>query len=321
MKTVITLFALLSIQVGAAESTSTSTMKAEAAAPKAAPKFAFGYSRYHYDMEGTSTANTKIYKFGEASVDVELYALTYTHSPKWTFMAIAPYLRNEVETIYFPESSTPVALTDRTEGLGDLRLMAMTPVLASSKAMTLIDIGGTAPTGKHDSRFNSNPAQGVSYNMQLGSGTPDLILGGTQLFFTTPKWVQTVRAQYTERIGRTGYGYALGDELQLSASSKYQVMPWLNGGLQYNWKNREKIQGKDKRYEVFNNLPQGDGHQFYHEDQIDYNVTAVLKAEQPVYGVKLGLEAGAPLWQDAQNADGIRLDTKYYVSGSASAAF
>lgn len=320
MKILILLLSLCSITAHAADSGVSST-KVESEKPKAAPKFSFGYSRYFYDMKGTTTANTGIYRFGEASVDIELYTLSYTMSPKWTLMAIAPYLRNEIETIYFPATSNRVALTDRTEGLGDIRLMAMTPLWASAKAMTLVDVGGTAPTGKHDSRFNSNPVQGVSYNMQLGSGTPDLIVGATQLFFTSPQWIQTLRAQYTERIGRTGYGYSLGDELQLSASSKYQVLRWLNGGLQANWKNREKIQGKDKRYEVFNNLPQGDGHQYYHEDQIDYNVMAVLKAEQPVYGVKLGLEAGLPLWQDAQNSDNIRLDTRYYLSGSASAAF
>jgi len=324
MKTVIAiLICLFTVNAGAADSTLST--KAEAPAVKSAPKWNFGYSRYLYDMEGTSTANTKIYKFGKATVDVELYTLTYAPGGSWSFMAIAPYLRNEVETIYEPVAGgLNLALTDRTEGMGDIRLMAIRPVLASSSAMTLIDVGGTAPTGKTDSRFNSNPSQGVSYNMQLGSGTPDAIVGSTQLFFTKPWWNQTLRAQFTKRIGQTGDGYTLGDELQLSAASKMNYKMF-TGGLQANWKNREKVQGKDKRYEIFNNwqsgASQGDGHQYYHKDQINYDLTAIVKVEQAVSFAKVGLEAGLPLWQDAQNADDIRLDTRYYISGSASAAF
>lgn len=324
MKTLLALLLAAGAFVHAAENTLTTT--SEAPAPATPPKWSFGYSYSHYAMEGTTTANTNIYKFGKASVGLELYTLTWTPNPAWTVIVAAPYIRNEVETIYEPvNGGLSLALTDRTEGLGDVRLMAMRPVRATAKAITLVDFGGTVPTGKTDSTFTSAPFQGASYNMQLGSGTPDLILGVNQLFISSSRWTQHLRLQYTERLGRNRHGWALGDEWQASAASKYQVSKWFSGGLQANYKNRAPVQGRDSRYELMNNyrsnVAQGDGHQYYHDNQINYDLTAMLKAEHQFRWLKAGLELGAPVWQDARNADDIRLDTRYYVSGSASAAF
>ncbi len=319
---------LAGFQISAAE-TSIST-KAESAAAPAAPKYSFGYSYYHYDMEGTNTANTKIYKFGAASVDLQMYTLTYMAIPKWTLMAFVPVVRNKVETIYEPVSGgLNLALTDTTEGLGDVRLMAMRTLLVSPGYVSLFDIGFTAPTGKINSTFTSNPSQRASYNMQLGSGTPDIIGGLTSSHFTTAQWVQTVRVQYTERLGRNSQGWALGNELQANASSKFQLLSWLNTGAQFNFKNRDKVEGRNARYEIMNNYPgsmpgvaSGDGHQYYHQPQTNYDFTAMVKADYKVLKVvATSIELGVPLWQDAKNADNIRLDTKYFISGSASAAF
>ncbi len=329
MKTA-SLFAILlaCFQVHAAE-TSISTKAEPTAAPKA-PKYSFSYAYYHYDMEGTSTANTKIYKFGNASVDLQLYTLTWFASPAWTVMTFIPVIRNEVETIYEPVArGLNLALTDKTEGLGDVRVMAMRPMIVSARYVSLFDVGFTVPTGKTNESFTSNPSQRASYNMQLGSGTPDLIGGLTSSHFTTKEWVQTVRVQYTERLGRNSQGWALGNELQANASSKYQLLSWLNTGAQFNFKNRDKVRGRNARYEIMNNYPgsapgvaSGDGHQYYHQPQTNYDVTAMVKADyRPLKWLATSIEVGAPLWQDAQNADNIRLDTKYFVSGSASATF
>lgn len=309
-----------------AESSGTLSTATETQAPPAAPKWNFGYSYYHYSMEGTSTANTKIYKFGDASVDMQLYTLTWTPNSTWTVMALVPYIRNRVETIYEPiQGGLNLALTDETEGLSDVRFMAMRPLVASATYLSLVDFGFTAPTGKTDATFNSAPNQNASYNMQLGSGTPDLIVGITGMHFTTPKWTQNIHAGYTRRLGRNSHGWALGDEINASASSKYQLIKWINAGVQFNYKNRDKVKGRDNEYELFNNYQngqaQGDGHQYYHQSQINYDLTAMVKAEYKTALISPAVEVGVPLWQDADNADNIRLDTRYYIVGSASAAF
>lgn len=242
-------------------------------------------------------------------------------------MAFVPYLRNSVETIYEPVTNGLNYKTlDQTEGLADIRLMAMSPFYADTKQLLLYDLGMTAPTGRTDLTFNSAPYQGASYNMQLGSGTPDLIAGLSYLHFTTKQWNQSARLQYTERLGKNSHGWALGDEIQSSLSSRFQFNSWLNTGLQFNYKNRAKVQGRDKRYELMNNysslVAQGDGHQYYHGSQINYDLSALVKAEIKTKAQQtMALELALPVWQDAINKDDIRLDTQYSLTASVGAAF
>lgn len=318
-------FFIFTLNAGAAEQSTLST-KAETVKAAAPSKWGFGYSYHHYSMVGTSTANTNIYKFGDASVDLQLYTLSYALSPKWTIMTVVPYLRNQVETVYEPVSGgLNLALTDTTEGLSDVKLLAIRPLLISGSYVSVLDFGVSIPTGKTDATFNSAPYQGASYNMQLGSGTFDPYMGITSTHITTKDWMQSVRLAYTHRLGRNSHGWALGDEITGQVSSKYQVFKWLNSGLAFNAKNRDKVHGRDKKYELMNNyqssVAQGDGHKYYHEPQSNVDLTAMAKAEYKYRSMGAALEVGVPLWQDAKNADNIRLDTRYYVSGSASAAF
>ncbi len=330
MKTLSLLFAAF-VSAGAFAATESATVitKSESAPAPATKKWSAAYTQYRYELEGTTTANTNIYKFGEGQVDISLFALTYQASPKWTLMTFLPYIKNTVETIYEPvPGGANLKLTDNVDGIGDLRLMAMNLFHFSGKNIALYDIGFTLPTGLTDRKFPSvTSGQGASYNMQPGSGTVDVVGGLTYSHLTTAKWTQNARAQYTVRTGSTAKGYSLGDELQASASTKYQVLSFLNTGLQFNHKNRGRVHGKDTRYERFNNwqnpgVASGDGHQYYHGPQISYDLTALAKAE---YRTKtqqtFALELGVPLWQDAVNLDGIRLDTRYWISGSVGSAF
>lgn len=301
----------------------------EPAAPPPVRKWSASYAYYRYQMEGTSTANTGIYKFGDALTEVQLFSLSYQATAKWTLMAYLPYIKNVVETVYEPvPGGFNMKLTDNVSGLGDVRLLAMNMALAKNKHLGFYDIGFTLPTGATDKRFPSvTTGQNASYNMQPGSGTFDVVGGLTYLHMTTPKWTQNARLQYTARTGRTAKGYSLGDEVQTLLSTKYQALSFLNTGVQFSYKNRGSVNGKDQRYERFNNwnrpgIAAGDGHQYYHDNQINYDLSALVKAEYKTrWAQTLALEAGIPLWQDAINRDDIRLDTRYWVSASVAAAF
>lgn len=331
MKTWIFLLApLLAASAHAAtESTASVRTTAQAEAAPAAKKWSASFSQYRYELEGTTTANTNIYKFGEGQVDLSLFSLSYQASPKWTLLTFLPYIKNTVETIYEPvPGGFNLKLTDSVDGIGDVRFMAMNLFHASGKNIALYDIGFTVPTGLTDRKFPSvTTGQGASYNMQPGSGTVDLIGGVTYVHMTTTKWTQSTRAQYTARTGSTAKGYSLGDEIQANASTKYQALSFLNTGLQFNYKNRGAVHGKDARYERFNNwqhpgVAGGDGHQYYHGRQINYDLSAVAKAEYKTKTQQtFALELGVPLWQDAVNLDNIRFDTRYWISGTVGSAF
>lgn len=329
MKTWSLSFALIfTISAFAATESAQIATKADAETAPAPKKWSASFSQYRYELEGTNTATTNIYKFGEGQVDLSLFTLTYQASPKWTLLTFLPYIKNTVETIYEPvPGGFNLKLTDVVDGVGDVRFMAMNLFHFSGKNIALYDVGFTLPTGLTDRKFPSvTTGQGASYNMQPGTGTVDLIGGVTYSHLTTSKWTQNARAQYTARTGATAKGYSLGNEVQANASTKYQVHKYLNTGLQFNYKNRAAVDGKDTRYERFNNwqspAARGDGHQYYRDAQIDMNLSVISKAEYKTKtGQTFALEAGVPLWQDAINKDDIRFDTRYWVSGTVGSAF
>lgn len=300
------------------------------AAEEAAPSpVIVGYSYYKYDLHGTNTANTSIYGFANGTVDLHLTTATWLYSPQWTFIAFAPYIKNMVQTTYEPTpTGANLTLTDYTEGLGDLRLMAISPFWSSEGQALTYDVSVTLPTGNTDNYFTSSPKQRAAYNMQLGSGTPDLLLG-TDYSFGYGNWTSTARGQLTLRGGTNSHGYALGNELVLNANQRYKFNSYFTLGAQLNYKARGRIEGKDEKYELFNNYTSatdpsisGDGHQFYHAHQITWDGSLVAKLQSPSWSrYSASLEGGLPLAQGAMNKDNIRFDTKYWFAASVMAIF
>jgi len=106
-----------------------------------------------------------------------------------------------------------------TGGFGDTRLGALVPLLSHPRQHALAALLVSAPTGDTSVRFRRDHGQErgfVHYDMQLGSGTWDLLPSLTwrarrgRLRFGA----QTSATVRLEGEGRTGY--ALGDEVQLT---------------------------------------------------------------------------------------------------------
>ncbi|WP_413943990.1 transporter [Bdellovibrio sp. HCB-162] len=291
-----------------------------------APSYFLTYSYYKYDLQGTNNANTRIYGFDASTVDLNMITATWLYSPQWTLLAFVPHIKNMVETKYEPiPGGLNFKTRDYTEGLGDVRLMAMTALHAADRHLFLGDISVTLPTGSIDETFTSNPSQNAAYNMQLGSGTPDLILGSTYTYTPVAKWVNSARGQVTVRGGRNSSGWALGNEFVTTLSSKYQVAKYFEFGVAGNYKARDAAQGRDAKYELNNNwngTAKGDGHQYYHAPQINWDTEFVAKLTSPAYyGVNGAFEGGVSFWRDAINKDDIRLDMPYWVSASVTGSF
>ena len=301
-------------------------------APKP-PSYFLTYSYYKYDLQGTNAADTRIYKFDASTVDLHMVTATWLYSPKWTLFAFVPYIKNMVETIYEPTpAGANVKTRDYTEGLGDIRLMGMTPLVADGTNLLLADISVTLPTGSVNEYFTSVPSQRAAYNMQLGSGTPDLILG-TTYSYTVSKLENSARAQATVRGGRNENGWALGNELVLGVGSRYHFTKYFEAGVAGNYKARDAVQGRDDKYELHNDYGSasdpsfdpaihGDGHQYYHAPQINWDTEIVAKVTSPsFYGVNAALEGGVSFYRDAINKDDIRLDMPYWASASVTGSF
>ncbi len=307
----------------AVETKSTEVVKAQ---PQKLPKIFLNYQFMRYEMNGTSTANTQIYKFGAATVDLNLLIGTWLYSSDWTFVAIVPQIRNKVETFYVPTlMGDNSKSTDTTSGMGDVRLMALTPVYIHQNYLVMLDVGMTLPTGSTDQYFTSNPTQRASYNMQLGSGTPDLVVGAT-LNHTAHQLTSSLRGQVTVRGGKNDHGYSLGNEFQSKISSMYGIGKYISAGAVGNYKIRAAVDGRDEKYEISNNFNAGsvagDGHQYYHSAQANWDVGLNAKAQSPSYnGVNASLEVGVPVAQGFQNKDDIKLETEWNAAAAVNASF
>jgi hypothetical protein len=298
------------------------------AAEAAAPSVLLNYSYYHYDLSGQSTANTNIYKFGASTVDLNLMSATWLYSADWTFVAILPYINNRVETVYEPvPGGINYATSDVTGGLSDLRFMALTPFSLNPEHMTFVDAGFTLPTGSIDKYFTSSPTQRAAYNMQMGSGTPDLIVGATVTNTTLlQSLVTSARGQLTVRGGRNSNGYGLGNEFQAKLSSLYTINSYFIAGAVGNYRVRGAVNGRDEKYELFNNYvstaASGDGHQFYHAPQVNWDTSIIAKVQTLTTNkVSASLEAGLPFAQGLVNKDDIKLNLNYYVAAALNSSF
>lgn len=323
MKFLFSILLILGSFSWAQDGQSTTDTQAEAAK---APSVIFSYNFYHYQMNGHSAANNNIYKFGASTVDLSLLSATWLHSSDWTFVTLIPHITNRVETIYEP---TPTGMNyktiDTTRGLGDVRLMAVTPLSLNPAYMTFLDISVTAPTGSINETFTSSPIQRAAYNMQPGSGTPDLVLGAT-VTNTKDALVSSARGEATIRGGRNANGYAFGNQFIGKVSSIYAVNSYLSSGMVGNYRIRGAIVGKDERYELFNNYANngiaGDGHQFYHAAQQNWDINVMAKLQTaPTARYTAALEIGVPFAQGSENKDDIDLNINYYAGASLTASF
>jgi len=118
----------------------------------------------------------------------------------------------------------------QSRGLLDTMLMAKYRVYADdpffpSKQASLF-VGLSVPTGSINERNSTHPlamrrTELLPYNMQLGSGTWDPVIGALLQHSTSPWW-WGLNARYTFRAGNNSRGYHLGNRSQLDAYLMYQ---------------------------------------------------------------------------------------------------
>ncbi len=285
------------------------------------PKYNFSYSFLKYDFTGDNIAKTDIYGFEDISMDFHLLSGTWFYSNQWTFVALTSYGKTYTQTQYPVPGQNPVETIDRTEGLGDLKLLGTSPIYADGKHLFMYTVGVSLPTGTIDEKFDSNKSQRAAYNMQMGSGTVDALAGLTYTYSLNKlnlgtNWLGTVRT------GRNKHDYKLGDEVTAQLWSKYQVNSWLNAGIQFNYKDRGPVDGYDESYEIAK-ATAPENYWYYHSNQINWDGQAVVKfTSPPFWGSTLAsLEGGVPFWQGMKNRDDLLINTNFWLNTSVSTTF
>lgn len=276
-------------------------------------RFKANFSSYFYDFQGTKGARN-VYEFADTTLRMEFLTLQYQATPKWTLMATGQRLENYVETTitgfgYFE---------DTTKGFGDAILQAMYVVHASGSFVLMADVGGSLPTGAISLKNQTPSLHNLNYpyNMQMGSGTYDAIFGVIPMWIMPPYQVGA-RLSSTIRTGENGNGYRLGNLYRLDAWTDYEIGKGFAPRLVGYYKHKDPINGADRT------LGRSPLTEFYHHNQINWDVSAALRYKHSLGGPNLSLaaEAGIPLWQGMDNYDNVVVSTQYYGTLTMSGVF
>jgi len=298
MKTIYSI--LLATLISSTSFATTELQTSVTPAPKAAPKWKTNITSYYYNFEGTRASDEAAYEFADSTLDMQLFSLQYQLSPSWTLLILGQHLNNYVET-----KMAGLVFKDRTKGLGDTFVSAITPLYASNEYLLLADIGASLPTGSINLKNESNPNANYAYNMQMGSGTVDTVTGLTAMTF---QGAIQAGGHLTGifRNGRNANGYSLGNLYRVDSWLDYNTSFGLTPRLVGYYKHKDAINGVDET------LGENPYTRFYHSAQINWDLSAALKYSKTAGPVTVALEAGAPLAQDSQNYDHVAVSTQYF---------
>ena len=143
-----------------------------------------------------------------------------------TLEVSVPFHRNNMlkqTTLGFFQSTSDV--------LGDVSIRGLFRLLEMDEYRLSLTLGGTVPTGKLGKSGPTATGTGVlPYTMQGGSGSPDILIGGT---FQVQNDVASIAAQFNSviRFMDNWADYRLGNRYDFSVWGAYNVTDWVSFSL------------------------------------------------------------------------------------------
>ena len=158
-----------------------------------------------------------------------------------TVQASVPYIRNQVlketNALFFETSS---------DVLGDVSIRGLFDLLEMDEYRLTLTLGGTVPTGKLRKRGPTvTDNRGVlPFTMQGGSGTPDILVGGT---FQVQNDKSSVGAQFNSviRFMDNAFDYRLGNRYDFSVWGAYNISDWVSFSARGFFEHWGSIEGND----------------------------------------------------------------------------
>ncbi|MDQ6973114.1 MAG: hypothetical protein Q9M30_10735 [Mariprofundaceae bacterium] len=196
-----------------------------------------------------------LYMAAPTSMDMNMLSVSAGHSISDDFFAgvMGMYADNSMDMQFNQVMQTTTGRSGyamESRGLMDTMLMAKyrlyadDPLIPSKQASLFA--GLSVPTGSINERNSTHPlamrrSELLPYNMQLGSGTWDPVVGALFQRSTSPWW-WGLNGRYTFRTGNNSRGYHLGDRAQLDAYVMYQphYALLLYGQINGDWVGRMK---------------------------------------------------------------------------------
>lgn len=223
--------------------------------------------------------------------------LMYAPTDDLTLMGMAPYVRKVMDHV----TRTGKRFTELSEGIGDLQLRGLATVykIKGYDHRFLLNAGVSVPTGSIDKEdFGPNRALGrlhLEYPMQLGSGTVDVLPGGTYLG-QAENWGWGAEMIPTIRLGENSNHYTLGNRYLLRTWASRKVTDWFGVTVDVDGQRWDNIRGADPRLDPTAAGTKDPKRQA--GDRIDLLLGVNLYVPSGFFkGNRFAVEVGAPVYQ------------------------
>lgn len=192
-------------------------------------------------------------------------------------------------------------------GLGDTKLYAMYALKNSLHHKWIVNAGVSFPTGSIEE--TDNDGDRLAYNMQLGSGTVDVLPGLTYLYHNV-KYTVGAQLNGVVRFGYNKLGYSKGNEASFNIWYAYRWLRFLSSSLRLEAQAMDRIYGNDNTLYYFTEPA---------NNPINYGGTLLAAhvgtSWQPASSFfknqKLSAEFGLPFYQ---NWRGYQMPLKYSIN-------
>ncbi|MFT5240105.1 MAG: hypothetical protein ACI9OU_001033 [Candidatus Promineifilaceae bacterium] len=174
--------------------------------------------------------------------EAHVLELTYAHSDASSFIAVVPYISQNTD--HLRRVGDPFSI--RSGGVGDMRLQGLHRINKKANHNVSLSMGMSLPTGSIDERGDTPRGANsqLPYTMQVGSGTFDLLSGiSYSAGSTAMSW--GTQFNWTQRLGRNGRGYSLGDRYLISAWMRRACTQWVDVSLKGAFQSWDDIDGSD----------------------------------------------------------------------------
>lgn len=177
------------------------------------------------------------------TMDMHMLGLMYGWSDSITFMAMVPWLENEMDHHVTPMPANN--FTTKTEGFGDVKLSALIGLETGLPGTTHITLGVSLPTGSIDEKGQTPSGYVVlPYPMQLGSGTYDALIGATWQA-GQEDWAWGAQYSGTIRLGKNDRSYRLGNSHEATIFMSHALNENLSASARLKAQHIGKIDGAD----------------------------------------------------------------------------
>jgi Putative MetA-pathway of phenol degradation len=240
---------------------------------------------------------------------MEMAGAMYAPADWVTLMVMVPYLRKDMNFV----TRTNVHFSTSSQGIGDIKLYGMFPIVREGHHSLQLNAGISFPTGSIDQKdatpVDPGATKNLPYPMQIGSGTYDF-LPGASYTYQGSQWSLGVQGSGVIRPGHNHNGYALGNRFDATAWCDYEWNDNLSTSIRLDYQWWGDVRGSDSDLNPLL-VPTADPNNIGGQ-RLDLLFGINLFAPRgTLAGNRLALEVGFPIYQ---NLHGPQLETDVIVT-------